>query len=114
MIESFVQLKQLLSDVQPCPAVVAAAHDEHTLQAVFAAQDDGLIRPVLVGRRDEILELASHLGHPLTGDFLYGTEDRALIPRTALHSAYLSFRHPITGERLEFELELPKDMGRLL
>jgi len=68
MIESFVQLKQLLSDVQPCPAVVAAAHDEHTLQAVFAAQDDGLIRPILVGRKDEILELASHLGHPLTSD----------------------------------------------
>ena len=68
MINSFAQLKQLISDIQPCPAVVAAAHDEHTLQAVFAAQDDGLIRPILVGRKDEILELARHLDHPLTPD----------------------------------------------
>jgi len=66
------------------------------------------------GRTHQIRVHMAHIGHPLTGDFLYGTEDRALIPRTALHSAYLSFRHPITGERLEFELELPKDMGRLL
>lgn len=68
MIESFAQLKQLIQNTQPRTAVVAAAHDEHTLQAVFAAQDDGLIRPILVGRRDEIRELAQHLGHPLTSD----------------------------------------------
>lgn len=68
MIESFAQLKQLSRGLQPCPAVVAAAHDEHTLQAVFAAQDDGLIRPILVGHREEIRELADHLGHPLTPD----------------------------------------------
>lgn len=68
MIESFAQLKQLLSNTQPHTAVVAAAHDEHTLQAVFAAQDDGLIKPILVGRREEILELAQQLGHPITSD----------------------------------------------
>lgn len=68
MIESFAQLKQLIQNTQPRPAVVAAAHDEHTLQAVFAAQDDGLIRPILVGRPDEIQNLAQQLGHPLTRD----------------------------------------------
>ena len=68
MIESFAQLKQLLQHTQPRTAVVAAAHDEHTLQAVFAAQDDRLIHPILVGRPDEIRELAQQLGHPLTGD----------------------------------------------
>lgn len=68
MIESFAQLKQLLSNTQPHTAVVAAAHDEHTLQAVFAAQDDGLIKPILVGRREEILELAQQLDHPITSN----------------------------------------------
>lgn len=68
MIESFSQLKQLLRQTQPQRAVVAAAHDEHTLQAVFAAQDNGLIRPVLVGRRDEIIDIARQLDHPLTED----------------------------------------------
>jgi len=66
------------------------------------------------GRTHQIRVHMAHIGHPLTGDFLYGTEDRALIPRSALHSAYLSFRHPISGERLEFSLPLPEDMARLL
>ena len=66
------------------------------------------------GRTHQIRVHMAHLGHPLTGDFLYGTEDHTLIPRPALHSAFLSFRHPITGERLEFTLPLPEDMGRLL
>ena len=54
------------------------------------------------------------MGCPLTGDFLYGTEDKTLIPRPALHSAQLSFLHPITGEKLEFDLPLPQDMARLI
>ena len=78
MIESFSQLKQLLQHTQPRCAVVAAAHDEHTLQAVFAAQDDGLIRPILVGRCDEIRAIAEELGHPITHDtILIQADDEA-------------------------------------
>ena len=54
------------------------------------------------------------LGHPLVGDFLYGREDPGLIRRPALHSAELSFRHPITGKRLSFSQPLPEDMAALL
>ena len=68
MIQSFSQLKQLLQNVPPSTAVVASAHDEHALQAVFSAQDDGFITPILVGHRGEILELAQKLDHPLTPD----------------------------------------------
>lgn len=66
------------------------------------------------GRTHQIRVHMAHLGHPLTGDFLYGTEDQNLIPRPALHSAFLSFRHPISGEKLDFSLPLPEDMERLL
>jgi len=66
------------------------------------------------GRTHQIRVHMAYTGHPLTGDFLYGTEDHDLIPRTALHSAYLSFRHPVSGERLEFSLPLPEDMAKLL
>ncbi len=76
MINRFSQLKQLCSQSEPRTAVVAAAHDEHTLQAVFQAQSDGLIRPILVGHRDEISDIARHLGHPLTAeDILIPAED---------------------------------------
>lgn len=66
------------------------------------------------GRTHQIRVHLAHIGCPLTGDFLYGTEDKTLIPRPALHSAQLSFLHPITGEKLEFDLPLPRDMARLL
>ena len=78
MIESFAQLKQLLHNTHPRTAVVAAAHDAHALQAVFAAQDDGLITPILVGHREEILELAQKLDHPLTSATqIYHAEDES-------------------------------------
>lgn len=75
MIKSFDQLKQNLSRLTPREAVVAAAHDEHTLQAVFAAQRDGLIRPLLVGHREEILELGRRLGHPVSSDQVVDARD---------------------------------------
>ena len=65
------------------------------------------------GRTHQIRVHMAHTGHPLTGDFLYGAEDRGLIGRPALHSGYLSFRQPITGERLQFTVPLPEDMARL-
>ena len=65
VIASFPELKAHLHELPPKAAVVAAAHDEHTLQAVFAARRDGLIQPVLVGRREEILSIARALGEEL-------------------------------------------------
>jgi 23S rRNA pseudouridine1911/1915/1917 synthase len=33
--------------------------------------------------------------------------------RQALHAAYLSFVHPLTGKRVEFNADMPKDMADL-
>ena len=65
------------------------------------------------GRTHQIRVHMAHIGHPLTGDFLYGTEDRELISRPALHSHRLSFRHPLTGEPAALSSPLPEDMARL-
>lgn len=66
------------------------------------------------GRTHQIRVHLAHIGCPLTGDFLYGQEAPDLIPRPALHSARLFLRHPVTGEKMEFQAELPEDMRRLL
>lgn len=66
------------------------------------------------GRTHQIRVHMAHLCHPLTGDFLYGTEDHALIPRPALHAAELSFTHPITGASMSFTAPLPRDMAALV
>ena len=66
------------------------------------------------GRTHQIRVHMAHMGCPLTGDFLYGTENRDLITRPALHSARLELVHPITGERLCFSAPLPADMAALI
>ncbi len=61
------------------------------------------------GRTHQIRVHFKYIGHPLAGDFLYNP-DYSLIGRTALHSAELSFSHPITKEELTFTAPLPDDM----
>ncbi len=66
------------------------------------------------GRTHQIRVHMAYLGHPLTGDFLYGTEDHSVISRAALHSYKLEFTHPLTREHLTFVQTLPEDMEYLL
>lgn len=41
---------------------VAAAHDEHALEAVFEAASEGLIEPILVGNKEKIKAIADDMG----------------------------------------------------
>ena len=61
------------------------------------------------GRTHQIRVHMKEIGHPLIGDFLYNPEDNRM-GRQALHSYRLSFRHPITGDKMEFTAPLPEDM----
>ena len=73
-----------------------------------------LVRLVLdTGRTHQIRVHMAHMGCPLTGDFLYGTET-AEISRPALHARALALRHPVTGAAMEWESPLPEDMAALL
>ena len=66
------------------------------------------------GRTHQLRVHMASLGHPLAGDWLYGTEDRTLIARPALHSYALWFTHPLTHAVLHFTAPLPEDMERLI
>ena len=66
------------------------------------------------GRTHQLRVHMAQIGHPLTGDWLYGTEDKTLIARPALHSCKLRFTHPLTGEVVEITAPPPKDMMRLM
>ena len=66
------------------------------------------------GRTHQLRLHMAHMGHSLVGDWLYGTEDKSLIGRPALHSYRLRFTHPLTGEVIEVTAPLPQDMLRLL
>ena len=66
------------------------------------------------GRTHQLRVHMAYLGHPLAGDWLYGTEDKTLIARPALHSYELWFTQPITGQELHFTAPIPQDMQQLL
>ena len=55
-----------------------------------------------------------HIGCPLAGDWLYGTEDPDLISRPALHAYALALTHPVTGTHLYFTAPIPADMEKLI
>lgn len=64
------------------------------------------------GRTHQIRVHFSSMGHPLTGDDMYGGS-LDLIPRQALHCTEIRFRHPVTGKTMCFRSELPDDMRAL-
>ena len=66
------------------------------------------------GRTHQLRVHLSALGYPLAGDWLYGTEDKKLIARPALHSYPLCFTHPIAGKELCFTAPIPQDMQKLI
>lgn len=65
------------------------------------------------GRTHQIRIHMKYIGFPLIGDYLYNP-DLSRISRQALHSHRLAFRHPVTGEAMEFTAELPEDMKAAL
>ncbi|MCL4367085.1 RluA family pseudouridine synthase [Patescibacteria group bacterium] len=73
----------------------------------------------LTGRTHQIRVHLKYIGHSIVGDEKYGGRktarlDKRWCPRQFLHAAELSFDHPQTGERLEFESKLPKDLQDIL
>lgn len=63
------------------------------------------------GRTHQIRVHLSFIGHPVVSDPLYGTRKPHLgMPPQALHARQLGFRHPVTGEWMEFTVEPPADM----
>lgn len=79
------------------------------------------------GRTHQIRVHLASLGHPVAGDPVYGgisaargvadpVARRRLSAETAqaLHSWRLGFRHPQTGEEMEFEAPVPEEMAKLI
>ena len=67
------------------------------------------------GRTHQIRVHMSYIGHPVIGDETYGGAKMGYsINGQALHAAKLGFEHPVTGEKMNFEVEPPEEFKLLL
>ena len=83
------------------------------------------------GRTHQIRVHMSSINHPLFNDPEYGGDKILrgttftkyqqfirncfnILPRQALHAKHLSFDHPVSGKRMEFETGLPEDMTTVI
>ena len=74
------------------------------------------------GRTHQVRVHMAHIGHPLVGDPVYGRAKKPLsdtlkarnFTRQALHAAHLGFIHPVTGNSIALDSELPADMRELI
>ena len=89
---------------KPALTVYKTFGEENGLCAVAAI-------PV-TGRTHQLRVHFSGLGCPIIGDTMYGGDDPA-ISRHALHSSFLSFVHPTSGETVSLYSAPPEDMTSL-
>lgn len=80
------------------------------------------------GRTHQIRLHLAHVGCAVLCDRLYGgrahitrgellragTDETVVLSRQALHARRLSFQHPRSGQRLEFEAPIPRDLATVL
>lgn len=66
------------------------------------------------GRTHQIRVHMNYIGFPLAGDPKYGPRKTIDFGGQVLHAGVLGFKHPVTGEYLEFSADLPEDFKALL
>lgn len=71
------------------------------------------------GRTHQLRVHMRHLGHPIVSDPIYGDrktwkKDLQLCPRLFLHAKSLEIAHPVTGERMVFEAQLPEELEKMV
>lgn len=65
------------------------------------------------GRTHQIRVHLSYIGHPVLGDDVYGKPFKG-IDGQCLHAKKIGFVHPVTGEYMEFDSELPDYFKEIL
>lgn len=69
---------------------------------------------ILTGRTHQIRVHLSYIKHPVLGDLTYGNKNKYKIDKQMLHAYRLKFNHPITGEELSFEDDIPNRFVKFL
>lgn len=64
------------------------------------------------GRKNQIRIHMQEMGHPIAGDKKYDATTNPM-KRLGLHATKITFIHPVTGEKMNFETKIPRAFMRL-
>ena len=89
-------------------------HAETIWEVKKRYKDATLVEALLkTGRTHQIRVHFYEMGFPLIGEQVYQfrrlRKKKTSVPRQMLHSSFLSFRHPYSGQKVSFTAPLPKD-----
>lgn len=65
------------------------------------------------GRTHQIRVHFASMGTPLCGDDMYGSTDNRIL-RAALHCGEIDFIHPVTNDKMHFEVPYPEDFAAII
>jgi 23S rRNA pseudouridine1911/1915/1917 synthase len=102
--------RQKMAVVNP-PGGKAAITDYEVLATDAATRTALVLCHLHTGRTHQIRVHLHHKGAPILGDPIYGkpSKNPALPERLMLHAWKLSFQHPITGKRHDFQSPIPPE-----
>jgi 23S rRNA pseudouridine1911/1915/1917 synthase len=82
------------------------------------SQKLSLVKVILeTGRTHQIRVHMKHVGTPVVGDDTYGNKqfnEKLGVKRQMLHAQYLAFKHPRTGNHVEFSAPIPSDIQKII
>lgn len=114
--EGSVDIPVIYDPTRPPLHIVDAQHNKPALthwQALEQFKIDGQVvtrvkLTPITGRAHQLRVHMQYLGHPIVGDTLYASpEVQRLTPHLCLHAKQLSFLHPQTDVRLQFNSPVP-------
>jgi 23S rRNA pseudouridine1911/1915/1917 synthase len=84
-------------------------------EVIRLLSSSALLRVTLeTGRTHQIRVHTTAIGHPVSGDPVYGVAGRFGLERQFLHAERLAFPHPVTGAPVDARSSLPEDLRKAL
>lgn len=69
---------------------------------------------IKTGRKNQIRVQLNDNGNSIVGDKKYGENKFDPLRRLCLHANYLSIIHPVTNQRINFEIDIPKEFIKVM
>lgn len=84
VIHNFRELKEKVGVSKKTTVAVVAAHDAHTLEAIFQAHKEGILDYILLGKAAEIQEISKGLGHEVKDSHIIDCQEEEQAVRKSM------------------------------